>query len=103
MVPDPIYQDEEYFMNDVFVYLMSEFVASNPLGTYQQRIPNGWEVLDEVGIGDELTIVDHWALYKVAQVFGSDCYVFARTADGMITDFGWSHTPDCYARWFDEG
>ena len=89
-------------MNDVYSYLMSEFVSSNPLGTCQQRIPKGWELLDEVGIGDELTIVDHWALYKVAQVFGSDCYVFARTADGMITDFGWSCAPDAYARWFDE-
>lgn len=90
-------------MNDVFCHVMNEFVSSNPVGSTQQRIPAGWEILDEVGIGDDDTIVDHWALYKVTQVFGFDRYVFARTADGMIADFGWSYTPDTYAPWFEEG
>lgn len=90
-------------MDNVFEYLMGEFCSFNSGNSTQQRCPKGWGLLDEIGIGDDHSITQHWALYKVSQVFDSDRYVFVRTADGAITDFGWSYNPDTYARWFEEG
>jgi hypothetical protein len=89
-------------MNNVFKILVSQFEACNLTISSQQKIPSGWVLIDEIAIGDEISIFDHLALYEVPEFDGADRYVFVRVANGELADFGWSYSPSTYARLFEE-
>jgi hypothetical protein len=82
--------------------VINEFANANETFYGQHRCPSSWEIVDEVGIGDDLTIIDHWALYKVPYAGGEERFVFVKTCGSNLTDFGWSQFPADFDHWFKE-
>ena len=68
-------------MDKFYNNIINDFYNVNENFYGQHRCPNAWETVDEVCVCDDLSVVDHWALYKVPCAGGEDRFVFVRTCE----------------------